>query len=469
MRRPLCAFAAVVAVVLVGCRPQTSTTSPAPAPKAPARNPMPAGALARAFVDQLAKGNYAAAVSAFDETWVRKMPVAKLKQAWEAVVASAGAFQQQTGLQEAAEDPYNVVYVTCRFARTSLDVKLYYNTQQRISRLEFALAGSGTPYTLPPYAKPDSFNETDVVVGQGEWAVPGTLTMPQGAGPFPAILLVHSTGPQDRDETIGPSKPFRDLAWGLASRGIAVLRYAKHLKAYPKEMAAAVARLTVKEETVGDAVSAAALLRKEEGVDARRVFVLGYSLGGTLIPRIARGTPGAAGYVILAGTNRPLEDVMVEQLEYIASLGGPGADDARQRLPQVRAEAQRVKDPKLSPESPALLGAPAAYWLDLRAHDPLKAVAQVKAPILVLQGGRDYQATTVDFERWQKALAGRSDVTCKLYPDLNHLFGEGKGKAVPVEYEQPQHVSAQVIADLAGWIARQPPRRGEGNPALRGR
>ena len=111
----------------------------------------------------------------------------------------------------------------------------------------------------PPYAKAGAYREKDFTVGTGEWRLPGTLTLPVGVTkPLPALVLVHGSGPNDRDETILANKPFRDLAWGLASKGIAVLRYEKRTKEYATKLRAAGIRdLTVKEETIDDALSAA--------------------------------------------------------------------------------------------------------------------------------------------------------------------------------------------------------------------
>ena len=451
MKRPAALLLAAASLSCLTCRARTPQAAPA----------ADVVTSAKAFVDLLAKGDYTTAVAGFDETMARVMPAQKMRETWEGLVAQAGAFKQQVDVQETKDRGYDIVFVTCRFEKTTLDVKVVYDARGRVSGLWLVPAGSGAPYQAPAYVKAGSFTDSEVVVGKGEWALPATLTMPKASGPFPAVVLVHGSGPQDRDETIGPNKPFRDLAGGLASRGIAVLRYEKRTKAHQAQMAALKAKLTVKEETTDDALAAAALLRRTKGIDPRRVFVLGHSLGGMLIPRIALGAPQCAGYIIMAGTCRPLEDVIVEQFSYLASLGGAQGEEAKKQLDGLKAQVARVKDPKLSLRTPAAqlpLGVPARYWLDLRAYHPLEVVRRVTQPMLVLQGGRDYQVTGDDFGRWKKALAGRSDVTFTVYPDLNHLFAEGKGKATPAEYGQPQHVAAVVIEDTARWIIQQPSR-----------
>jgi len=161
----------------------------------------------------------------------KAMPPDKLQEAWESIVATAGPFQQQTGVREQEAGPYRIVFVTCRFEKTVLDAKVVYRKDGRITGLWFGPARPPVEYKAPAYADRSAFTEQEVTVGQGEWALPGTLSLPKGKGPFPALVLVHGSGPQDRDETVGANRPFRDLAWGLASRGVAVLRYEKRTRA----------------------------------------------------------------------------------------------------------------------------------------------------------------------------------------------------------------------------------------------
>ena len=189
--------------------------------------------------------------------------------------------------------------------------------------------------------KPDVFRESDVRVVSGSVSLRGTLTLPLGEGPFPAVVLLHGSGPQDRDETIGGLRPFQDLAQGLASRGIAVLRYEKRTKVYGKEMAAA-GDITVKDEVLDDALAALGLLREAAGVDRRRLFVVGHSLGALLAPRIAVLDGAVAGVVLLASPSRLMSEVVRDQAQWLA---GPGASDAQRfAAPAVRKEANALAD-----------------------------------------------------------------------------------------------------------------------------
>lgn len=413
--------------------------------------------VAREFVNLLAKEDFSSATKAFDTTMGKVMPSSKLQQTWAALVKQAGQYKKQLATRKQKFQQYDIVFVTCEFDRATLDVKVVLDSDGKVAGLFFLPAQQSYKYDPPPYAQPDSFIEKKVSVGTGELSLPGTLSLPHGKGAFPAVVLVHGSGPQDRDETIGPNKPFRDLAWGLATRGIAVLRYEKRTKHHAAKLANMKDEITVEEETITDALAAVSLLRNTPEIDKRRVFVLGHSLGGMLIPRIGLRDKQIAGLVIMAGTSRPMEDVIYEQFEYIFNLDNKLTDDEQNQLKQLHAQIQLVKSAKLTEDTTSTLlplGVPASYWLDLRNYDPAQEAVKLTIPILILQGKRDYQVTMADFKRWQNALSSHKNVRFKLYPSLNHLFIHGKGKSMPSEYEKPGHVHESVIGDITNWILK---------------
>ena len=149
--------------------------------------------------------------------------------------------------------PNSIVVFPAKFANQNINFRLIINSAGLVSGF-FQLPG-GMNWQRPEYSQPSAFKERDVTVGEGEWKLPGTLTVPVGAGPFPAVVLVHGSGPNDRDETVGGVKVFKDLAEGLASKGVVVLRYEKRTQQY-RARAASIPNFTVQEETVDDAAKA---------------------------------------------------------------------------------------------------------------------------------------------------------------------------------------------------------------------
>jgi dienelactone hydrolase len=409
------------------------------------------------FVDFLKQERWSEAQAMLSRQMADAFSGNKLATTWKSLQSQAGQFVAIQAAQRQEQQGFHIVDLAARFTNTDLRIRVVFDAKKKVSGLWF-LPAEPPPYEAPGYVDKDAFKEVDVTFGEAPWELPGTLSIPQGDGPFPAVVLVHGSGPNDRDETLGPNRPFRDLAWGLVSRSIAVLRYDKRTKVYAQKMKDST--VTVEEEVIVDALAAVDFLRQRSEVKPGAVFLLGHSLGATLAPEIALRDGKLAGVIMLAAIARPLDKVALEQIEYIASLKNEATDAQRAHLDSLREKLKRLVRGELQPNE-MVLGARAAYFYDMRKRNQVESAKKLKAPMLILQGGRDYQATTEDYALWKRALGKREDVTLKLYPDLNHLFIAGEGMATPQEYMQPGHVDARVIEEIAAWILDQTRRRAQ--------
>ncbi|MFE3198852.1 alpha/beta hydrolase family protein [Embleya sp. NPDC059237] len=376
-----------------------------------------------------------------------------LRLTWAAEAAGHGGIQavHEPEIEAGGTDPVRVrIAITC--VDGSFTVVTSVGGDGLLHGLRLDPYG-GAVWHPPHYAQEDRFAEREVLLGTGPRAVPGTLTLPAGDGPWPAAVLLAGGGPFDRDESSGPNKPLKDLAWGLASRQVAVLRFDKPTFAHPGRLPA---DFTMADEYLPPALAAVQLLRQQPEVDPDRIHLLGHSMGGKAAPRIAAADPSIAGLVLLAADAQPMHRAAVRVARYLADLT-PGPS-AHQAVAALARQAELVAGPALAPNTaPELLplGFSAAYWLDLRAYDPVATAAALPCPMLILQGGRDYQVTVADdLELWQRALAHRPEVAIRIHQDANHLFLPGSGHPTPAEYARPGHVAPAVVDEIATWLTR---------------
>lgn len=299
---------------------------------------------------------------------------------------------------------------------------------------------------------PEGVEERDIeLIILNDKKLPGTLTLPSKGDNFPCVVLVHGSGPQDRDETIYENKPFRDIAWELAKNGIATYRYDKRTKVFHNELEYDY-KITLDDETVDDAVTAVNMLATMSPINKDKIYVLGHSLGGYSIPRIAEKLTNCAGYIIMAGNVRGIDEIIKEQYEYIARIDGMVSDDEKFEIDVLKLELEKIKNiNKLDSRTP-VLGAYKAYWKDLKKYNPIQKARKMTKPVLVLQGKRDYQVTITEYNLWKGAFLNNNKWTFVLYPDLNHLMIKGKGKSDSNEYLVKGNVNENVINDIVKWV-----------------
>lgn len=413
--------------------------------------------LGRRVVDALRAGHHDEIRDVFDRRLRKAVPAKVLRAAWEAQTAEFGdVVELGEPVLERAER-WTVVKIPVACANGRFTVLMSVDDESGLlNGLRLAQADEVGAWAPPSYADPSRFREHDVLLGEQPFAVPGTMSLPTAPGPHPAVVLLAGGAPFDRDETSGCNKPLKDLAWGLASRGVAVLRFDK-ITYIRRSIMAEQAGFTAAEEYVPHATAAVRLLHRHPNVDADRVFVLGHSMGGKLAPRVAAAEPAVAGLILLAADTQPMQWNAVRVARYLASLnpGKPSADAVIQELARQAALVDSADLTASTPTEELPLGYSAPYWLDLRAYDQVAVASALDRPMLILQGGRDYQVTVADdLPGWQATLGHRPDVDIRVYEGDDHMFFPGTGRSTPASYWPPQHVDPTVIEDIAHWLNR---------------
>jgi pimeloyl-ACP methyl ester carboxylesterase len=268
------------------------------------------------------------------------------------------------------------------------------------------------------------------------------------------VVFVHGSGPNDRDETIGPNKIFADIAHELAKKGIASLRYDKRTYVIKTTGDTSIPHSGFYDVVIEDAVSALRLALRTVP-EGDRVFLLGHSLGAWLAPEIAGRVPQVAGVIMMAAPAKPLEDIVLEQFKYLYKRNGYTCAE-RKEIHKLKKKVRNVKKidrylaEKTVPELPLVNDT--AFWRDAFHYNALKAAGKITMPILILQGGRDYQVTPDNFELWKQTYGNKKNFEFIFYDNLNHIFHEGEGKSYPEEYNNAGVIPAKVMSDIATWI-----------------
>ncbi len=388
----------------------------------------------------------------------KSISVSQLSAAGTQLAMTTGAFVKVNSAQTQSANGTKVYILILSFEQANLKLTLSIDADLKVNRLLFQEAPSEA-------TAPASVKEEEVIVGKGtEYPLGGTLTLPaESTGPLPVVVLVQGSGPSDRNETANAYEPFRDLAWGLAEQGIAVLRYDKRTytygASYTPEMAAAI---TVKDETVDDAIAAANLLKADPRIDPSRVYVIGHSLGGMLAPRIDAEGGDFAGLVLLAGSPRTLWEIIYDQNKDLLATMADSDPNKKAGNDLVEAEYAKAKTIANMSDDDAkkttVFGVSANYFKEMDSHSAVDYAKELTKPILVLQGQDDFQVfADKDFPLWKELLKNNPLASFKLYPGLNHSFVDysGPGEGTTAEYSVPGTVSKEVITDIATWILQQ--------------
>ncbi len=418
------------------------------------------------------QGNFQAALDAmFDPAFAGQIDMTQLSEAW-AITGQLGAYKsvhpEQATYKFNEENFTNILHVPVEYEQASFVLELIFNGRDKLVGMYFRdMADLEFKEPEPPVPPPDTVAETEVSIPSQEgYPLSGTLTMPKDGKATAAVVLVHGSGPMDRDETMGVNKPFRDIAWALASQGVAVLRYDKITYTYGQQLQASgrMDRLTVDDETATDALSAVKFLKGQEGIDPARVFIVGHSMGAMLAPYIQSKGAGAAGLILMAGSPRAIWEIIEDQLVILINqMRQSGQTEQANSLQTALDDGHKIAlrvasmtDQEALDPNNDVYSLPAWYLRHWAAIDSLALMRGLNIPVLVMQGERDRQVyADKDFKLYQDQLAGQTNISFKLYPGLNHSLGAYDGEEnldVTMDYNTKTPVDQQVLADILSFI-----------------
>lgn len=291
----------------------------------------------------------------------------------------------------------------------------------------------------------------DLTLVTGEYELDGKLTLPNSTGSYPVVIFVHGSGPNDMDETIGSTKLFKSLATQLAEQGIASYRYDKRTLTYGVELIEDLDS-TVQEQIIDDVLSAIDLVGKQDGVDKDNIYIAGHSFGGYFIPKMNQQTDVPKGYIMLAANARPIYEMIPEQLEYLTNEDGVVTDEEQMLIDEYNRQIDLIKNLDKAADTDAMIGYYKAYWVDLVGYEAVELAKEIDKPVLVLQGGRDYQVTEVDYNLWKSI--EKDNWSYIMYPELTHVFNQGSEPPSPSDYVASSKIDESLAKDIANWITK---------------
>ncbi|VUC21459.1 unnamed protein product [Clonostachys rosea] len=402
--------------------------------------------------------------------WPLRLFITKhaLEYGWKTLSSMAGPVKPIGSPEIHVGWPLSRISVPLQSERLSLALNLWMTWSGKLITLQIGPRLSHS-WKAPSYASVNS-RSVSLTLGSGLRRVGATLTLPptrkSGDEGFPCVILIGGSGPVDRDSTVGPSKPFKDIALGLTAHGVSVCRFDKRASTLLGKLTMSKKKVTLTDEYVYHVLDAIRQIRQNPEINPDRMILLGHSLGTLIAARLASLDTSVAGCILMAAPSEPIYRCAIRQLSYLESSGSsnkpydnlPASDEKpaeSDKLKELRQQADVADRPDLDLSTPAKqlpfeIGP--AYWLEYRTFDVMETLKEVHKPVLILQGERDYQVTTEDYARLHGKFNSLPNFSFRKFKNLNHLFISGQGAPTPLEYFSPGNVEGDVITEIQRWV-----------------
>ena len=404
--------------------------------------------LSEHYMNELRAGNIDVVYEETSEEFKAEITLDRFTQIVAGIFQRVGDYIQTNDSSVEIKSEYDIVVLDEEYSRFLAKAMFTYDSESKI--MGFAVASNG--YNAE---SSDNWHEIALSVGQSKYPLEAALTLPNNVEKAPVVILVSGSGANDLNETIGAAEnaPLKDIAHGLADQGIASLRFDKHT--YDYGAVGFPENVTIYDEYLYDVNAIIKQVSQRDDVDVNRIYVLGHSQGGMLVPMIANENPEVKSIISMAGTLRDLEDITYDQSVMMINQMNLSDADKEAAIAILTQQLQEIKNIQEG-DTATYLGQPASYWYSMNSVDRAAMAKALEIPMLILQGADDFQVyADVDYVLWQETLADKDNVTYHLYDGLNHTFMESDSQKDVIDttvYDAPANVDQRVIDDIASWI-----------------
>ncbi len=416
--------------------------------------------IASQYINGLYEGRFEEIYQMQDETMKKAQPVTVLKNLKTQLDVQLGKPIATLDIQQVQQGEYMVYVLATEFKAGIFDFIVTLNTEGKVAgffvrpssykKTETQPVEVPEERALPEYVNPADYTEQDITVGKDPYYLPAKLMVPNGLESYPLVIILQGSGTHDIDGTLGPNKPYRDLAAGLASRGIATLRYPKKYYVYPQQ--AAEIGINADAEYIEDALT---IIGQMKGIPQfSSIYLAGHSMGGMVAPWIAREA-GVDGMILLAGSPMKLAQISLDQ-----NLDLVGDQLTEEQKAQVKDFFTKMLNQEIPPETDLGQGITAGYYYSFDKYFCMPVLEETEMPVLIVNAELDFQSPKKYFDVFVEKLGDRPNITLKLLPGLNHIFNETDGTIKSVEeYDRPGYVAVELIDLLEEWIKREAERK----------
>lgn len=410
------------------------------------------------IIEYFQSGEVEAVYSQFDTSMAKVLSPPRLAPIWKQLSSNYGKFLGYGKQDSASVDDNLITNTDLNFEKAIINFMLSFNKKTHkisgmyITEQEKIQIKDTIPIDLPSYIDTNSFKDTKIII-KDIYDLDGKLSLPNNYSKDIVFILVHGSGPQDMDGSFGKHKFLENLAWGLASKGFGVVRYNKLTLQHGSALVREKPKMTQDDEYNNSILGAIDFIKKNSQLKDKKIFLIGHSQGASAITSFSNNKD-ISGLILLSGSPQKLYDIYTNQLEYIFNLED-GVNKSESKIineHKSKVDYFNKNKTRFIPKDSLPLELNYEYLVHLDKFSAIDNLKSSDIPVLIVNGGHDYQVTLRDFELWKKGLENKNNIKFELIENVNHIYGITDKMSVPTDYRIYRPISPELFEDLIKWI-----------------